>query len=121
MKLPRRTFLHLAAGSAALPIASPVAVLGEGTITPTGAVRIVERTQYYAKAGLAAEVLDIRRKASDVRVSIGLLAGEILLPIGIFDHLIGAGRDAFRCGRTALRRRSRISMTRGSRAAAMMP
>jgi len=79
MKLPRRTFLHLAAGSAAMPIASPVAVLGEGTITPSGAVRIVERTQYYAKAGLAAEVLDIRRKASDVRVSIGLLAGEILV------------------------------------------
>jgi hypothetical protein len=43
MKLPRRTFVHLAAGTAALPIASPVAVLGQGTITPTGAIRIVER------------------------------------------------------------------------------
>ena len=30
MKLPRRTFLHLVAGTAALPIASPVAVLGQG-------------------------------------------------------------------------------------------
>jgi hypothetical protein len=79
MKLPRRTFLHLAAGTAALPIASPVAVLAEGTITPTGAIRIAERTQYYAKPGLAAEVLDIRRKASAVRVSIGLPAGEILI------------------------------------------
>jgi hypothetical protein len=71
MKLPRRTFLHLAAGSAALPIASPVAVLGQGTILPT-AIRIVERTHYYAKPGLAAEVLDMRRKASAVRVTIGL-------------------------------------------------
>jgi hypothetical protein len=79
MKLPRRTVLYLAAGTAALPIASPVAVLGEGTLTPTGAIRIVERTQYYAKPGLAAEVLDIRRKASAVRVSIGLPAGEILI------------------------------------------
>src|ERR1700716_2551957 len=44
MKLPRRTFLHLAAGAAALPIASPVAVLGQ--VTPTGPIRIVERTKY---------------------------------------------------------------------------
>ena len=79
MKLPRRAFLHLAAGTAALPIASPVAVLGQGTITPTGAIRIVERTHYYAKPGLAAEVLDVRRKASAVRVSIGLPAGEIFV------------------------------------------
>src|SRR4029453_9716572 len=79
MTLPRRTFLHLAAGTAALPIASPVAVLGQGTMTPPGAVRIVERTQYYAKPGLAAEVLDVRRKASAVRVSIGLPAGEIFV------------------------------------------
>ena len=78
MTLPRRTFLHLAAGTAALPIASPVAVLGQGTITPT-TIRIVERTQYYAKPGLAAEVLDVRRKASAVRVSIGLPAGEIFV------------------------------------------
>ena len=78
MKLPRRTFLHLAAGTAALPVASPIAVLAQGT-TPTGAIRIVERTQYYAKPGLAAEVLDQRRKASAVRVSIGLPAGEIFV------------------------------------------
>ena len=78
MKLPRRTFLHLAAGTAALPVASPIAVLAQGT-TPTGAIRIVERTQYYAKPGLAAEVLDLRRKASAVRLSIGLPAGEIFV------------------------------------------
>jgi hypothetical protein len=77
MKLPRRTFLHLAAGTVALPIASPVAVLGQGT--PTGAIRIVERTHYYAKPGLAAQVLDQRRKASTVRLSIGLPAGEIFV------------------------------------------
>jgi hypothetical protein len=71
MKLPRRTFLLLAAGTAALPIASPVAVLGQDTVTPTAALRIVERTHYYAKPGLAAEVLDVRRKASAVRVSVG--------------------------------------------------
>src|SRR5260221_2674974 len=79
MTLPRRTFLHLAAGTAALPIASPVAVLGQGTITAIGDIGIVERTQYYAKPGLAAEVLDVRRKASAVRVSIGLPAGEIFV------------------------------------------
>ena len=69
MILPRRTFLHLAAGTAALPIASPVAVLGQDTITQTGAIRIVERTHYYAKPGLAAEVLDVRRKARLDRAS----------------------------------------------------
>ena len=79
MKLPRRTFLHLTAATSALSIASPIAVLGQGTNTPTGAVRIVERTQYYANPGLAAEVLDVRRTASAVRVSIGLPAGEIFV------------------------------------------
>jgi hypothetical protein len=79
MKLPRRAFLPLAAGTAALPLASPVAVLGQGTIASTAAVRIVERTHYYAKPGLAAEVLDARRKASAVRLSIGLPAGEIFV------------------------------------------
>ena len=77
MKLPRRTFLHLAAGTAALPITSPLAVLGQ--VTSTGPIRIVERTQYYAKPGLAAEVLDVRRKASAVRLAIGLPAGEIFV------------------------------------------
>jgi hypothetical protein len=76
MKLPRRRFLHLVAGTAAAPTA---AVLGQGTITSTGANRVVERTHYYAKPGLAAEVLDVRRKASAVRVSIGLPAGEIFV------------------------------------------
>jgi hypothetical protein len=77
MKRPRRTFLRLAAGTAVLPIASPVVVLGQDATTPTGANRIVERTHYYAKPGLAAEVLDQRRRASAVRLSIGLPAGEI--------------------------------------------
>jgi hypothetical protein len=72
MKLPRRGFLHLLAGTAVVPTA---AALGQGT--PTGAMRVVERTHYYARPGLAAEVLDVRRKASAVRVSIGLPAGEI--------------------------------------------
>jgi hypothetical protein len=76
MNLPRRTFLHLAAGTVALPVASPIAALAQHA-PPTGAIRIVERTQYYAKPGLAAEVLEQRRKASAVRVSIGLPAGEI--------------------------------------------
>jgi len=40
---------------------------------------IVERTHYFAKPGLAAGVLDLRRKASDVRLSIGLPAGEIFV------------------------------------------
>jgi hypothetical protein len=79
MKLPRRNFLNLACGAVAVPIASPVAVFGQSSIIPTNAVRIVERTQYYAKPGLAAEVLEVRRKASAVRVSIGLPAGEIFV------------------------------------------
>ena len=79
MKLPRRNFLDLACGAVAVPIASPVAVFGQSSIIPINAVRIVERTQYYAKPGLAAEVLDMRRKASAVRLSIGLPAGEIFV------------------------------------------
>jgi hypothetical protein len=38
MKLPRRTFLHLAAGAAALPVVPPAAALGQGTIIPTSAL-----------------------------------------------------------------------------------
>ena len=79
MNLRRRTFLHLAAGTAALPIASPVAVRGPGNTTPAGAIRIVERTHYYAKPRLAADVLDQRHEASAVRLSIGLPAGEIFV------------------------------------------
>src|SRR5215471_6074506 len=79
MKLPRRKFLHLAAGAAALPVVPSAPALGQGTIIPTNATMIVERTQYFAKPGLAAEVLDLRRKASAVRLSIGLPAGEIFV------------------------------------------
>ena len=73
MKIPRRTFVRLAAGTAALPMASPAAVLAQG------AMKVVERTHYYAKPGLAAEVLAQRRKACAVRVAIGLPAGEIFV------------------------------------------
>lgn len=38
---------------------------------------IVERTQYYAKPGRAAEILANRREASRIRVSLGLSAGTI--------------------------------------------
>ena len=38
---------------------------------------IVERTHYYAKNGMAAEVLAVRREASRVRVAMGLSAGTI--------------------------------------------
>jgi len=38
---------------------------------------IIERTQYFAKPGLAAEVLAIRRRASAVRREIGLPSGSI--------------------------------------------
>ena len=79
MKFPRRRFLRLAAGAAALPAVPSAPALGQGTIIPTNATLIVERTQYFAKPGLAAEVLDVRRKASAVRLSIGLPAGEILV------------------------------------------
>ena len=79
MKLPRRTFLHLSAGAAALPAVSPFAVLAQSPTIPSAGIRIVERTQYYAKLGLAAEVLEQRRKASAVRIAIGLPAGEIFI------------------------------------------
>ena len=79
MKFPRRRFLRLAAGAAALPAVPSAPALGQGTIIPTNAPLIVERTQYFAKPGLAAEVLDVRRKASAVRLSIGLPAGEIFV------------------------------------------
>ena len=89
MKLSRRQFLHLAAGAAALPAVPSPPALGQGTIIPTNATMIVERTHYYAKPGLAAEVLDVRRKASTVRLSIGLPAGEIFVK-----HPGGDGSEA---------------------------
>ena len=55
MEFRRRQFLHLTATAAALPIV-PAAALGQGTIVPTNATTIVERTQYFAKPGLAAAV-----------------------------------------------------------------
>jgi hypothetical protein len=79
MEFPRRRFVHLITGAAALPVVLPAAALGQGTITPTSATMIVERTQYFAKPGLAADVLDLRRKACAVRLSIGLPAGEIFV------------------------------------------
>jgi hypothetical protein len=80
VELPRREFLQLATVTAGLPpVISPVAALAQGTITAIGATKIVERTHYYAKPGLTAEVLDQRRKASAVRISIGLPAGEIFV------------------------------------------
>ena len=79
MKLPRRRFLHLAAGAAAIPALSPVAIHAQNSTIPNAGIRIVERTHYYAKPGLAAEVLEQRRKACAVRIAIGLPAGEILV------------------------------------------
>ena len=79
MKIPRRHLLHLAAGAAALPTVSPVAIFGQNSTIPNAGIRIVERTHYYAKPGLAAEVLEQRRKACAVRVAIGLPAGEIFV------------------------------------------
>ena len=79
MKFPRRRFLRLAVGAATLPVVPSASALGQDTIIPTNVTLIVERTQYFAKPGLAAEVLDVRRKASAVRLSIGLPAGEIFV------------------------------------------
>jgi hypothetical protein len=79
MKLPRRQFLHLAASAAVLPSVSPVAGHAQSSTIPNAAIKIVERTHYYAKPGLGAEVLEQRRKACAVRIAIGLPAGEILV------------------------------------------
>ena len=38
---------------------------------------LVERTHYYAKPGRAAEVLATRRRASEVRVTLGLPPGRV--------------------------------------------
>src|SRR4029077_12717781 len=70
---------HLAAGTVALPALSPAVALGQGTTIATNSVMIVERTHYFAKPGSAAEVLDLRRKACAVRLSIGLPVGEIFV------------------------------------------
>jgi hypothetical protein len=78
MKIQRRQFLHLAAGAASTVVPT-TAALGQGTIVPTHAIMIVERTQYFAKLGLAAEVLNLRRRACAVRLSIGLPGGEIFV------------------------------------------
>jgi hypothetical protein len=79
LKLPRRQFLHLAAGAVALPALPPAAALCQGTTIAANAIMIVERTHYFAKPGFAAEVLDLRRKACAVRLSIGLPVGEIFI------------------------------------------
>ena len=42
------------------------------------AAMLIERTHYYAKPGRAAEVLATRRRASEVRVALGLPHGRIL-------------------------------------------
>jgi hypothetical protein len=78
MNIRRRQFLYAAAGTVAVP-AVPLRALGQGAIMPIGSVMVVERTHYFAKPGLAAEVLAQRRKACAVRVSIGLPAGEIFV------------------------------------------
>jgi len=51
MKLPRRTFLHFAAGAAALPAVSPVPVLGQNSTIPNAGIRIVERIRDIAPVG----------------------------------------------------------------------
>jgi hypothetical protein len=76
-------------------------VIGQNSVIPTNAIKIVERTQYYAKPGLAAEVLEQRRKASAVRVAIGLPAGEIFVK-----HPSGDGSEpdvAWQCEATIAR------------------
>ena len=78
MKIQRRQFLH-AAGAAALPVVSPAAAVGPGPMNQADAIKIVERTHYFAKPGLAAQVLDLRRKACAVRLLMGLPAGEIFV------------------------------------------
>jgi hypothetical protein len=79
MKIQRRQFLPLGGCAAALAVISPELAVGQGTNIPTNAAMIVERTQYFAKPDSAAEVLDLRRKACAVRLSIGLPAGEIFV------------------------------------------
>ena len=43
----------------------------------------VERTNYFAKSGQAEKVLEIRRAACAVRVSLGLPAGTIFVKQGL--------------------------------------
>jgi hypothetical protein len=74
MEIRRRQFLQMAAGAGVLPVVSPALAVGRDN-----PIMIVERTQYFANPGLAAEVLDVRRKACAVRVSIGLPAGEVFV------------------------------------------
>ena len=66
MKIQRRQFLHLAAGAASTVVPT-TAALGQGTIVPTHAIMIVERTQYFAKLGLAPSDADHRRVLAVLR------------------------------------------------------
>jgi hypothetical protein len=47
--------------------------------SPSSSRMIVERTHYHAKPGRAADVLATRRRASEVRVALGLPRGQILV------------------------------------------
>lgn len=40
---------------------------------------IVEATNYFARSGMAGEVLEQRRRATAIRISLGLSAGRILV------------------------------------------
>ncbi len=46
---------------------------------------IIERTLYFAKPGKAGEVLEVRRRGSEVRVALGLSAGTIYVRHGDSD------------------------------------
>ena len=92
MNIKRRRFLHLAAG-AAVPLVSPAAARGQGTVDRPNVV--VERSHYYAKPGLLDALLDLRLQACRVRVSLGLPAGEVYVKRAGGD---GSGPDvAWQC------------------------
>ena len=75
--LPRRR--AAARRGAARPL-GPLLLPGAGALAANGlrSAMLVERTHYYAKPGRAAEVLATRRRASEVRVALGLPHGRIL-------------------------------------------
>jgi hypothetical protein len=65
MKLPRRTFLRLAAGAAALPVASPVTVVAQGK-RPGGDGSEPDVAWQCAFADAAARDADLAARAASV-------------------------------------------------------
>jgi len=81
MEFPRRRFVHLITGAAALPVVPPAAALGQGTISPTSATMIAHNTSPSPVWPPTCSIYDAR--LAPCALSIGLPAGEIFVSIRV--------------------------------------